>query len=213
MQTNSPSTARANYHRILLGRISTIAARMIRATVIIAVTLFVPVIGHPDLLLHPKLITLSFIGYVLLLSQHDLKKSDAEAQAETDRGSVLAILIAAVLSQVIPVVEWGYFNHDQWGNPIVSFVGLMMASTGLALRIWSIRTMGACFSVTVQIMPGHRVIKHGPFAIVRHPCYLGAILTLIGCDLPKCADWSSVGVDHYDSCIRNQTANGRENSA
>lgn len=162
------------------GTVTITFAAFVRASIILAATLLLPLAGVPALLVNPKIIVLVLTGYVMLLSQHELRKDDADQTKETDKGSVLMILIAAVASQIIPLIEWGYFSSDHTGNPIITSVGLLVILSGLGLRIWAIRAMGEFFTVTVQILPNHKVIKHGPFAIVRHPCYLGAVLTLIG---------------------------------
>jgi protein-S-isoprenylcysteine O-methyltransferase Ste14 len=40
--------------------------------------------------------------------------------------------------------------------------------------------LGKHFTATVQLQKGHRLITNGPYGIIRHPSYLGALIALIG---------------------------------
>ncbi|MCL5994876.1 MAG: isoprenylcysteine carboxylmethyltransferase family protein [Chloroflexi bacterium] len=68
---------------------------------------------------------------------------------------------------------------------IVSLVvGALLFFSGLALVLWGRLTLGRLYNVSysfgVQLYADHRLITHGPFAIVRHPMYLGILLTGLG---------------------------------
>jgi protein-S-isoprenylcysteine O-methyltransferase Ste14 len=54
---------------------------------------------------------------------------------------------------------------------------------GIALRQWSIRVLGRFFSTTVQVTSDQRIVTNGPYSVVRHPAYSGALLTLLGLGL------------------------------
>lgn len=155
-------------------------SRVIRATSFVAVATVLPLVGNPALIVHPKILILMVAGLAMLLTQPDFKGHDAKTSKTTDRWSVLAILGAGIVSQVAPIIEWGYWQSDHSGNLYVTALGLGLIAGGLAFRIWSIHTLGKFFTATVQIVDGHRVIKHGPYAIVRHPSYLGAYLAIVG---------------------------------
>jgi protein-S-isoprenylcysteine O-methyltransferase Ste14 len=59
-------------------------------------------------------------------------------------------------------------------------VGLGIAASGVALRTWSILTLGRFFTYDVTIQPGHRVVTAGPYRWVRHPSYTGGLVGLLG---------------------------------
>lgn len=59
-------------------------------------------------------------------------------------------------------------------------IGLALFAIGLLLRWWSIVTLGRFFTVQVAIANDHRLIERGPYRILRHPSYTGALLELLG---------------------------------
>ncbi len=156
--------------------------KFVSTIVFIATAYALPLIGNPALILDWRIIALMLAGAVMLLSQPALTFRDASAHKDNDRLSVLLILGAGVVCQILPVIEWAYVCQLSEGTPnaFAIVIGLSMLIGGLAFRIWSIRTLGKFFTATVQRVEGHRVIKHGPYAIVRHPSYLGAYVAMLG---------------------------------
>ena len=66
---------------------------------------------------------------------------------------------------------------------VMSFIGAGMLLTGIVLRVWSINILGRHFTATVKVIDKHELIKIGPYKIVRHPSYLGALISITGCPL------------------------------
>jgi protein-S-isoprenylcysteine O-methyltransferase Ste14 len=56
---------------------------------------------------------------------------------------------------------------------------LVLTWAGMALRLWSIHTLGRYFRGTVHIQEGHRVVGWGPYRHLRHPAYTGALLAAL----------------------------------
>ncbi len=65
------------------------------------------------------------------------------------------------------------------GRALVA-VGEVLALAGIALRIWAIVTLDRFFTFVVGIADDHRVVPHGPYRVLRHPGYAGALLALAG---------------------------------
>ena len=59
-------------------------------------------------------------------------------------------------------------------------VGLALQATGLALRVWSMRTLGVAYSRTLRTDDAHEVVDAGPYRVIRHPGYAGSLLTWTG---------------------------------
>jgi protein-S-isoprenylcysteine O-methyltransferase Ste14 len=58
--------------------------------------------------------------------------------------------------------------------------GLALEAGGLALRAWSMRTLGGAYSRTLRVADEQRVVESGPYRVVRHPGYLGSLATWSG---------------------------------
>jgi protein-S-isoprenylcysteine O-methyltransferase Ste14 len=58
--------------------------------------------------------------------------------------------------------------------------GLAVLAAGVALRTWAILTLGRLFKFVVVIQEGHRVVDSGPYRLLRHPSYTGALVAFLG---------------------------------
>jgi protein-S-isoprenylcysteine O-methyltransferase len=58
--------------------------------------------------------------------------------------------------------------------------GMAAMVAGLLLRWWSVRTLAQYFTVDIAIHPGQELIRRGPYRLLRHPSYTGALLTVLG---------------------------------
>ena len=65
----------------------------------------------------------------------------------------------------------------------VAWVALVLLWCGVALRLWSFRTLGRYFTFTVQTSADQPVITDGPYRVVRHPSYAGILLAVMGIGL------------------------------
>ncbi|HUZ51745.1 MAG TPA: isoprenylcysteine carboxylmethyltransferase family protein [Streptosporangiaceae bacterium] len=66
------------------------------------------------------------------------------------------------------------------GGRLTIVAGEVLAVAGIALRMWAILTLDKFFTFVVGIAADHRVVQHGPYRLLRHPGYAGALLTLLG---------------------------------
>ena len=56
----------------------------------------------------------------------------------------------------------------------------LLVVLGSLLRYWCFREMGRQFTIHVTLVKDHRLITTGPYGIVRHPSYTGAIFMIVG---------------------------------
>lgn len=104
-----------------------------------------------------------------------------------DPGSALARMaaLAAVLALAILkpgwLVWWGWLFHRSWFfSPPLAALGLVVMLGGLALATWGRINLGELWSAWVEVKQGHRLVRRGAFALVRHPMYAGANWMLLG---------------------------------
>jgi protein-S-isoprenylcysteine O-methyltransferase Ste14 len=67
---------------------------------------------------------------------------------------------------------------------VLQACGLILFLAGLFLTAWARWTLGAMWGIStsrqVKLLPDHQLIQHGPYALVRHPMYLGWWVSLLG---------------------------------
>ncbi|WP_206497624.1 isoprenylcysteine carboxylmethyltransferase family protein [Rhodococcus sp. KRD175] len=66
-------------------------------------------------------------------------------------------------------------------HPRTIFVaGLTTAALGQALRLASARKLGESFTFKVHTHPEQLVVQTGPYRLIRHPSYTGALICALG---------------------------------
>lgn len=95
-----------------------------------------------------------------------------------DKNSRLLITLSLLLSLTVAFLfaSAGIAVLPSWAFYLG--IGLMIA--GILLRQWSIAVLGRYFSRTVGVQEGQAVVDRGPYRLVRHPAYTGALLTMVG---------------------------------
>lgn len=75
-------------------------------------------------------------------------------------------------------------NFSGMARAAAVFFGTLLLFPGLALVLWGRLALGAMHNVSssfgAQLFADHRLVNEGPFAIVRHPMYLGILLVATG---------------------------------
>ena len=78
--------------------------------------------------------------------------------------------------------------------PVSGPAGVAMMTAGLALRAWSMRTLGAYYSRTLRTTSDQGVVESGPYRVIRHPGYLGSIMVWTGFAVTSGSAAAAVGV-------------------
>jgi protein-S-isoprenylcysteine O-methyltransferase Ste14 len=102
--------------------------------------------------------------------------SSLEAAAD-DRGTTRALVSGCALAAAAPILV-RIDAHPL--APAVGRMGLLLQASGLALRTWSMRVLGASYTRTLRTTDDQRVVDSGPYRLVRHPGYSGTLLTWVG---------------------------------
>ena len=70
--------------------------------------------------------------------------------------------------------------HVLPSNPVTFAAGALVLLAGLGFAVWARIHLGQNWSATVTLKVGHRLIRTGPYRLVRHPIYTGIITGLAG---------------------------------
>ena len=65
----------------------------------------------------------------------------------------------------------------------VGLAGLGVMLAGLAFRVWAAVVLGLFYTRTLRVLEDHELITAGPYAIIRHPGYLGSMMLWVGYSL------------------------------
>jgi protein-S-isoprenylcysteine O-methyltransferase Ste14 len=68
------------------------------------------------------------------------------------------------------------------GEPI-GWLGVLVMLAGIGLRIWAARVLGSSYTRTLRAAAGQRLVREGPYRLIRHPGYAGSIAMWIGAGL------------------------------
>lgn len=133
------------------------------------------------------------VGFLLLFFfQPAVKMADFVAHAD-DRYSMAAILLAGAAGQWLIQWEWiasGRPGIDPESGQMWAGLGLMIG--GLVIRAVVFRKLWRRFTTAVRSVDDKRLITDGPYRLVRHPAYAGAILYTIGTGVFLGGTWSAV---------------------
>jgi protein-S-isoprenylcysteine O-methyltransferase Ste14 len=131
------------------------------------------------------------IGIYLALNDPALLERRVRAGPAAETRPLQKIIITLsfaifLLLMVVSVLDYrfGWSHVPAW----VSGLGDALVALGLAidLRVFRENSYGAS---TIQRMEGQEVITTGPYALVRHPMYVGVLIMVIGVPLALGSWW------------------------
>src|SRR5439155_4256533 len=95
------------------------------------------------------------------------------------------------LRYVIPILVGGFLlaKGHRLSDPLnlrviphvtaLAWTGVVLCVAGLAFCIWARFTLGRNWSGVVTLKGGHELITNGPYALVRHPIYIGLLTMFV----------------------------------
>jgi len=102
------------------------------------------------------------------------------------------MLVLTIGGAVVGAIWLSRLTRFAIGGAIaITIAGEVVAVAGIALRVWAILTLDRFFTFVVGIVPDQRVVQHGPYRMLRHPGYAGALLALLGAGIVL-ANWFSL---------------------
>src|SRR5206468_9926474 len=125
----------------------------------------------------------------VLLSAHLIFLSAGALRILRGQRSHLLIADAPWWMQYYPPLVWIPFvvayvqplaiDLDQ----TVRLLGLVIAVASAAFAAWAMWSLGRSYGIRMDVFVGHALKTDGPYALVRHPMYLGIVLFHLGASL------------------------------
>jgi len=117
------------------------------------------------------------------------RRAKAGPLAEKEKSQKLIQILASLAfigTLVLPSLDRRYL----WSHLPLAFViaGDVLVALGF-LAVFLVYKENTFTSATIEVSPGQRVISTGPYAIVRHPMYAGALVMLIATPLALGSWW------------------------
>jgi protein-S-isoprenylcysteine O-methyltransferase Ste14 len=192
-----PETAGGGGSRAEMSR-TRVVARVGLSLVAIIALLFLPA-GKIDWL-DAWLFLLFFFGFTLLLYAWMQRHSPALLAERQQSGPNVEpwdrtiMGIYSVLLLGLPIVA-GLDERMAWSNPplLLQLVGWAGLGCALAIVWWSMASNPYLSErVRIQQERGHRTVGDGPYRYVRHPMYVGVILSFLSVPLVLGSYWALV---------------------
>jgi protein-S-isoprenylcysteine O-methyltransferase Ste14 len=116
------------------------------------------------------------------------------AATRQDRGTRFIVALAVYLGiaaalAIAKAPRLRLYANNWWTLGI----GVAVVLGGAALRDWAILSLGRYFRREVSIEPGQRILRRGPYRMLRHPSYAGVFLILAGFGLTF-GSWAGAAV-------------------
>lgn len=117
------------------------------------------------------------LGFASLFVDGNL--SPGLREDRSNRWVIAAFLIIGLLAAYLPA--WAD-RENVWklDGDAVRWLGVALLAAGGALRLWPVAVLGRRFSGLVAIQPGHQLVTTGPYRYIRHPSYLGLLISALG---------------------------------
>jgi len=153
----------------------------------------------------PLAATLSALALVICAAPECgrlLTRRHRAGATERDGGSLVLLLALLALSLVSAgLAAWllpgAAIIH---GRAFVFGAGVALILIGTALRAYAIHALGRYFVITVAVEPNQHVVESGPYRLIRHPSYTGALLALLGIALAL-TNWASLAAIMLGSAV------------
>lgn len=141
---------------------------------------------------HPALVALVIAQFALsgvaVFAGGNL--SPGVREDRSNRWVLVAFALIGFLGAYLPAYtdrkEFWTFDGER-----IRWLGVALFVAGGSLRLWPVFVLGRRFSGLVAIQPGHTLVTNGVYSVIRHPSYLGLLVSSLGWGL---AFRSGVGV-------------------
>ena len=130
---------------------------------------------------HPALVALAITLFAMSVTAFFAggNLSPGEREDRANRRVLIAFGVLGLLEAYLPaytdrVEFWTLDGHT------IRWFGIGLFAAGGLLRLWPVFVLGDRFSGLVAIQPGHTLVDSGIYGVIRHPSYLGLLISSLG---------------------------------
>ncbi|MFB3852649.1 MAG: isoprenylcysteine carboxyl methyltransferase family protein [Vicinamibacterales bacterium] len=110
----------------------------------------------------------------LAVARRNVRSLMARGGLEFDRAGYRAMVAVHALFLAACAAEVRFLGRP-WHKGLAVLMAAVLAGA-MALRYWVVFTLGVRWSTRIVVVPGDRLIRRGPYRIMRHPNYLAVVL-------------------------------------
>ena len=141
---------------------------------------------------HPALVALTVASFIIAVAAYFAggNLSPGVHEDRANRWVIGVFALVGLLNGYMPAYtdRISFWTLD---GETIRWFGVGLFAAGGALRIWPVFVLGRRFSGLVAIQPGHTLVTNGVYGVIRHPSYLGLLVSSLGWSL---AFRSGIGV-------------------
>src|SRR5205809_2929673 len=100
------------------------------------------------------------------------------------------LFVVAQFALFVAIAVAPRLRHSDWPDGILA-LGIALAVAGVGLCAWGIRALGPAMTTLPEPRPRVPVATGGPYRVVRHPVYVGAVVLFLGVSLAR-SSWLGI---------------------
>ena len=129
----------------------------------------------------PQLTSLVIVSAILVIAAAFTSGSLSSGIREdrSNRWVLVVFGLVGLLAGWLPAFDDRH-NLLTFGGSNVRWIGVALFGIGGLIRLIPVFQLGRRFSGLVAIQPGHELATDGAYRFIRHPSYLGMILSMLG---------------------------------
>lgn len=123
------------------------------------------------------------IGHIMWLSTAALRVVRGDREHRVSRRAGWAVELYPVLVWIPLLLATFFFVGQAEIEDSVQLAGVVVALGGSLFAAWAMWSLARSYGVRTDVFEGHTLKLDGPFAVVRHPQYLGFLTYHLGASL------------------------------
>jgi protein-S-isoprenylcysteine O-methyltransferase Ste14 len=125
-------------------------------------------LGIPQSIATLSTIVLFYTMDFALIRRYDKKRQASGSGRSWDFTFFIFIMVAVLVLQPLLVPSLSFRTDQRWGL-LLQALGIITIAAALGLHLWSRAHLQHFYAERVEVQPKHKVIRSGPYALMRHP--------------------------------------------